>query len=58
MGCLLPHGARATLSAGQIQNATSARFEVVVALREPGSYSIQVTNPEGPQSNVFAFSVR
>jgi hypothetical protein len=54
----LPGGATITLSGSQIQNATSSRFEMLITLRDPGSYSLRVRNPDGRQSNVFSFTVR
>jgi hypothetical protein len=53
----LPGGGTFTRSGGQIQNFSSSRFEMLVTLRDPGSYSLRITNPDGRLSNVFFFTV-
>jgi pimeloyl-ACP methyl ester carboxylesterase len=52
----LPGGGVSTLSGSQIRNVTPASFEALITLADPGAYSLQVIDPDGQESNRFAFS--
>ena len=53
-----PNGQSATLSGRQIPEQTPQSFRMLVYFNgDPGSYSIQVINPNGRKSNSFAFKV-
>lgn len=45
-----------TLSGTQLRNVTPTSFEALITLADPGAYSLQVINPDGQESNRFAFS--
>jgi hypothetical protein len=49
-------GGSSTLSGSQIQSVTANSFQMIILLNNPGSYTIRVNNPDGGQSNTFAFS--
>jgi hypothetical protein len=53
-----PGGSTSTLSGSQIQNVTSNSFRMIITLRDPGAYSIRVTNSNEQQSNIFSFTAR
>lgn len=53
-----PGGGMATLQGtGQIQNVTSGSFTLRITLNAPGGWTIRVVNPNGSQSQQFAFNV-
>jgi hypothetical protein len=46
-----------TLSGTQIQNVTSASFQMIITLNGAGTWGIRVNNPDGRQSGPFSFTV-
>jgi hypothetical protein len=53
-----PGGGNTTLSGSQIQSVTASSFVMVATLSATGGWSIRVNNPDGTQSNTFAFNVQ
>jgi hypothetical protein len=51
-------GPPVTLSGTQIQNVTSTSFVMIAVLGSVGNWTIRVNNPDGGQSNIFAFPVQ
>jgi hypothetical protein len=55
---LSPNGFTSILNGSQIQNATSSSAQIVSLLNLAGTYSLQIVNPNGQQSNHVTFLVR
>ncbi len=52
----LPGGGSTTVSGAQVQLLNAGILQVQIQLSLPGSYSLQITNPDGQKSGLFSFT--